>query len=87
MSGEISNTRQFCEFEWFEWVMFQDKMALYPDPHFRLGRHICPSIDIGPAIMAKIIKENIRSFVDPCTEHLPKKNGNEKSAKPNVVCS
>ena len=43
---------QFWEFEWFEWVMFQEKMALY------LGRYLVPSIDVGPAMTAKIIKKN-----------------------------
>ena len=33
-------------------------MAVYPDDHFRLGKYLGPSIDIGPALMAKIIKEN-----------------------------
>ena len=30
MSGESSNIRQFCEFEWFEWGMFQDKWHHIP---------------------------------------------------------
>ena len=33
-------------------------MTLYPDDHFELGRYLGPSIDIGPALTAKIIKEN-----------------------------
>ena len=28
MSREISNMSQFCEFEWFKWVMFQDENTL-----------------------------------------------------------
>ena len=47
-----------CEFEWFEWVMFQDETAAYPNDHLRLGRYLGPSIDIVPALMAKMIKEN-----------------------------
>ena len=30
----------------------------YPNDHFRLGRYLGLSIDIGPALMAKIIKES-----------------------------
>ena len=30
MSGETSNIGQFCELEWFEWVMYQDKTAPLP---------------------------------------------------------
>ena len=33
-------------------------MALYSDDHFKLGRYLGPSTDLGPALMAKIIKEN-----------------------------
>ena len=58
MSGETSNISQFCELKWFEWVMFQDKTVPYPNDHFRLGRYLSLIIDIGPALMAEIIKEN-----------------------------
>ena len=58
MSGEMLDIIQFCEFEWFKWVMFQDETAAYPNDHFRLGRYLGPSIDIGPALMVKIIKQN-----------------------------
>ena len=54
MCGEMSGINQFCEFELFKWVMLRDKMALYPDDHFKLGRYLGPSINIGPAMMAKI---------------------------------
>ena len=58
MSGKTSDISQFCELEQFEWLMFQDKAAAYPNDHFRLNRYLGLSIDIGPALMAKIIKEN-----------------------------
>ena len=56
MSSKTSDISQFCELEWFEWIMFQDKTAPYPNNHFRLGRYLGLSIDIGHALMAKIIK-------------------------------
>ena len=62
MSGEMSDVSQFCQFEWFEWMMFQDEMVLHPDDHFKLGRYICLSIAIGTAMMAKIVKENNQVF-------------------------
>ena len=58
MSGKTSHISQFCEFEWFEWIIFQDKTGSYPNDYFTLGRNLGPSIDIGPALMVKIIKEN-----------------------------
>ena len=49
---------QFNEFQWFEWVMFWDEIAPYPDDHFKLGRYLGPNIDIGAAMVVKIIKGN-----------------------------
>ena len=33
MFDEMSDISQFCEFEKFEWVMFWDKTAPYPNGH------------------------------------------------------
>ena len=60
MTCKTSDTSQFCELEWFEWVMFWEETAPYFNDHFRLGRYLCPSLDIGPTLMAKIIKENCK---------------------------
>ena len=49
---------KFCEFEWYEWVIFQDKTAMHLDDHFRLGRYLGLSIEIVPALIAMIIREN-----------------------------
>ena len=57
-SWETSDISQFCEFEWFEWVLFQDEMAPNLDDHFKLGGCLDSNIDIDPALIAKIIKEN-----------------------------
>ena len=38
--------------------MFWDKTALYPYGHCKLGRYLSPSIDIGPTLMGKNIKES-----------------------------
>ena len=58
MSSATSDISQFCWLEWFKWVMFQDKTATYPNEHFKLDRYLGLSIDIGLALMAKIIKED-----------------------------
>ena len=44
-------------------------MAPYPDDHFKLGRYLEQSINIGHAMMAKIIKGNNRYFIGTCTKH------------------
>ena len=55
VSGETSDNSQFCKLEWFEWVMFLDETALFPDDELKLGCYLVPSIDIGQAMIAKIL--------------------------------
>ena len=58
MSGKMSDISQFCELEWLGWVMFQDETAPFPDDVLKLGHYLGPSIDVGPAMTAKILTEN-----------------------------
>ena len=57
MFGKMSNIIQVCEFEWFKWVMFWDETGAYPNNQFRFGKYLGLSIDIGTALMVKIITE------------------------------
>ena len=38
--------------------MFQDETAPFPDDVLKLGHYLGPSIDIGPAMAAKILTEH-----------------------------
>ena len=58
MSAKTSYISQFWRLEWFKWVMFQDETALFPDDLLKLGCYLGPSIDVGPAMTAKILMEN-----------------------------
>ena len=58
VSGEILNISSFCELEWYEWVKYRDNTAPYPQDKLKPGRYLGPSIDIGPAMTAKILKVN-----------------------------
>eukprot|EP00804_Cyclotella_cryptica_P017277 CCRYP_016828-RA/>CCRYP_016828-RA protein AED:0.02 eAED:0.02 QI:0/0/0/1/0/0.5/2/0/461 len=58
MSGETSDLSQFCEFEWYEWVKFRDSAVRSPEDSLVLGRYLGPSIDVGPALTGKILKQN-----------------------------
>eukprot|EP00804_Cyclotella_cryptica_P009101 CCRYP_003177-RA/>CCRYP_003177-RA protein AED:0.23 eAED:0.23 QI:0/0/0/1/1/1/2/0/629 len=58
MSGETSDISQFCEFEWYERVKFRDDAIQFPDDSLVLERYLGPSIDVGPALTAKILKQN-----------------------------
>ena len=63
MSGEMSGIIHFCEFDWFEWVMFPDEKQQFTTMiTLDLVDTSAWSIDIGPALVAKIIKENSQVF-------------------------
>jgi len=58
VSGETSDISQLCELGWYEWCKFRDVAAPFPEYKQVLGRYLGPSIDIGPAMTAKILKAN-----------------------------
>ena len=60
MKGETANTTHLCEFCWYDRVYFRDNAVTYPDDKWALGRWIGISNDTGPALCAKILKENGR---------------------------
>ena len=60
MKGETANITHLREFGWHDWVYFRDNAVTYPDDKWVLGKWLGPSTDIGPALCAKIPKENGR---------------------------
>jgi hypothetical protein len=58
MSGETSDISQLCELGWYEWCKFRDVAAPFPQDKMKLGRYLGPSVDIGPAMTAKVLKSN-----------------------------
>ena len=58
MNGETADISQICEFQFYQWVMFRDEIAPFPEDDLILGRWLGPAIDIGPAMTAKILKCN-----------------------------
>ena len=58
VSGQTSDISQFCEVAWYDWVKFFDTSVSYPNDKEVLGRYLGPSIDIGPAMCAKLLKAN-----------------------------
>ena len=57
MSGETSDISQFCEFAFYDWIMFRDQPVAFPDDNPVLGRYLGPAIDVGPALTAKILEQ------------------------------
>ena len=58
MSGETADISQFCEFAFYDWIMFRDEPVAFPDANPVIGRYLGPAIDVGPALTAKILKAN-----------------------------
>jgi hypothetical protein len=58
LSGETADISEFTEFGWYDWIKFRDTTVPYPEDKLVLGRYLGPSTDIGPAMMAKILKAN-----------------------------
>ena len=55
MSADISD---ICEFEFYEWVMFNDSQATFPKTKFYVGRWLGPAVDVGSDLTYKILKSN-----------------------------
>ena len=43
------------EYEWYEWVIYNDTTWQFPDPKFVLGQYFVPAIDVGSTMIAKIL--------------------------------
>ncbi len=58
LSGETADISEFAEYGWYDWIKFRDTNVPYPGDKLVLGRYLGPSTDIGPAMTAKILKQN-----------------------------
>jgi hypothetical protein len=58
VSGQTADISPFIEYAWFDWIIYYDRVASFPDPKERLGWWLGPAIDLGPAMTAKILKAN-----------------------------
>ena len=56
--GQTADISPFAEHGWYEWVKYRDQVIPFPKDKFILKRYIGPSINVGPAITAKILKAN-----------------------------
>ena len=54
---ETSDISPFVEIGWYDWIMFRDTGVSFPHNREVLGRYLGPSIDIGPAMTAQILKD------------------------------
>ncbi len=55
MSGDSANISQFCELGWYKWVKFCSTTISFPKDLLVPRKYLGPSIDVDPAITAKIL--------------------------------
>jgi hypothetical protein len=69
IKGETVDISTIAEYAWYEWVKFRDTAATFPVSKIQLGRELGASIDSGPAMTRKILKQSgsvmYRSSVRP----------------------
>ncbi len=47
-----------CELVWYNWIMYCPGTIDYPNEPLHLGKYLGPTIDVGPAMTAKILQHN-----------------------------
>ena len=67
MYADIS---EICEFEFYEWVMFNDSQATFPETKFHVGCWVGPAVNVGSALTYKILKSNGQVVPRPTIRHL-----------------
>ena len=58
MHGISVDISDICEFEFYEWIMFNDSQATFHETNFHVGRWLGPVVDVGSALTYKILKSN-----------------------------
>jgi hypothetical protein len=58
VKGETVDISTIAEYGWYEWVKYRDTAASFPVSKIQLGRDLGAEIDIGPAMLCKILKTN-----------------------------
>jgi hypothetical protein len=58
LSGQTADISPFVQYGWYDWVKWYDSQSSFPEPKEHLGRWLGPSLDIGPAMTSKVMKEN-----------------------------
>ncbi|KAL7474926.1 hypothetical protein ACHAW6_000869 [Cyclotella cf. meneghiniana] len=66
--GETADISPFYEFVCWDWVKFREDGVAFPDDQMVLGKYLSPSIDVGPAMMQRVMKAN-GEYEDQSTLH------------------
>jgi Reverse transcriptase (RNA-dependent DNA polymerase) len=55
VTGHTCDISKYAEFRWYQWIMWYDSVAKFPNPKNVLGRYLGPTRDMGMALSAKIL--------------------------------
>ena len=58
VSGQTADISQFAEFGWYDWIVWWDTSSGFPEAKELLAWWLGPAADVGPAMTAKVLKEN-----------------------------
>ena len=58
MKGYTADISTICEYEWYEWVIYNETTWELPDPKFVLGQYLGPSIYAVSTKTSKILRKN-----------------------------
>jgi hypothetical protein len=58
MSSKSLDISQFCEFAFYDWVMFCNEPITFPNDNPVLSQYLGLAINVGPALTTKILKVN-----------------------------
>jgi len=84
LTGQTADISALVEHSWYDWVKWWDVRAGFQEPKEVLGRYLGPAIDIGPAMCAKILKQNGQVIYTSTYRELnphEKENTQEKEAR------
>jgi hypothetical protein len=70
LKGEMADISAIVLFHWYDWVMFRDTLIKIPEDNMVLGRDLGPAIDIRPAMVRKILKENDKTVIQLTVQSL-----------------
>jgi hypothetical protein len=58
VSGKTADILPFAAFKWYQWIMYRDATASFPEDKMVLGRNLGPAINVGPAMTQKVLESN-----------------------------
>jgi hypothetical protein len=58
VTGSTADISTIAKYIWYQWIYFKDEVTSFPEDQSILGKYLGPSDDVGPAMVAKLLKKN-----------------------------